>query len=153
MRKGKKFRGVLTLIIIIAVVALIALLGLFVYDKYDEYKKIIRGEVSIVVGTRSAVFAPLKNLGIIIIDEDISDNDRLLLESERDDEENSIMKEFYRFRGLNEDGSTNVLYKSHSFGEVKMWFLEQFKEIEQFNAENDQKLEEIKKARAARRAA
>ena len=72
---------------------------------------------------------------------------------ERDDEENSIMKEFYRFRGLNEDGSTNVLYKAHSFGEVKMWFLEQFKEIEQFNAENDQKLEEIKKARAARRAA
>ena len=72
---------------------------------------------------------------------------------ERDDEEKSLMKEFYRYRGLNEDGSTNVLYKSHNFGEIKMWFLEQFKEIEQFNAENDQKLEEIKKARAARRAA
>lgn len=39
-------------------------------EKYDEYKKIIRGEVSIVVGTRSAVFAPLKNIGIIIIDEE-----------------------------------------------------------------------------------
>lgn len=39
-------------------------------EKFDEYKKIIRGEVSIVVGTRSAVFAPLKNLGIIIIDEE-----------------------------------------------------------------------------------
>ena len=39
MRKGKKFRGVLTFIIVIAVVALIALLGLFAYDKYDEYNK------------------------------------------------------------------------------------------------------------------
>ena len=39
-------------------------------EKYDEYKKIVRGEVSIVVGTRSAVFAPLKNLGIVIIDEE-----------------------------------------------------------------------------------
>lgn len=39
-------------------------------EKYDEYQKIVRGEVSIVVGTRSAVFAPLKNLGIIIIDEE-----------------------------------------------------------------------------------
>lgn len=41
-------------------------------EKYDEYKKIIREEVSIVVGTRSAVFAPLNNLGIIIIDEEHS---------------------------------------------------------------------------------
>ena len=39
-------------------------------EKFDEYKKIIRGEVSIVVGTRSAVFVPLKNLGIVIIDEE-----------------------------------------------------------------------------------
>ncbi len=41
-------------------------------EKYDEYKKIRREEVSIVIGTRSAVFAPLKNLGIIIIDEEHS---------------------------------------------------------------------------------
>ena len=39
-------------------------------EKYDEYLKIYRGEVHIVVGTRSAIFAPLKNLGIIIIDEE-----------------------------------------------------------------------------------
>ncbi len=41
-------------------------------EKYDEYLKILRGEVHVVVGTRSAIFAPLKNLGIIIIDEEDS---------------------------------------------------------------------------------
>lgn len=41
-------------------------------EKYDEYLKIYRGDVRVVVGTRSAVFAPLKNLGIIIIDEEDS---------------------------------------------------------------------------------
>lgn len=39
-------------------------------EKYDEYRKIIEGKVEIVVGARSAIFAPLKNLGIIIIDEE-----------------------------------------------------------------------------------
>ena len=39
-------------------------------EKYDEWRKIIRKEVSIVIGARSAVFAPLTNLGVIIIDEE-----------------------------------------------------------------------------------
>ena len=39
-------------------------------EKYDEYLKIYRKEVHVVVGTRSAIFAPLQNLGIIIIDEE-----------------------------------------------------------------------------------
>ena len=38
-------------------------------EKYDEYRKIMKGEVSIVVGARSAIFSPLKNIGLIIIDE------------------------------------------------------------------------------------
>lgn len=42
-------------------------------EKYDEYEKIFSKKVSIVVGTRSAIFAPLDNLGIIIIDEEHSD--------------------------------------------------------------------------------
>ena len=42
-------------------------------EKYDEYLKIVRGEVSVVIGTRSAIFTPLKNIGIIIIDEEHSD--------------------------------------------------------------------------------
>ncbi len=47
--------------------------GLSNSEKYDEYVKILRGEVKIVIGTRSAVFAPLENIGIIIIDEEHSD--------------------------------------------------------------------------------
>ncbi len=39
-------------------------------EKYEEWKKIINGNIKIVVGARSAIFAPLKNLGIIIIDEE-----------------------------------------------------------------------------------
>ena len=42
-------------------------------EKYDEYRKIIKGEVHIVVGARSAIFAPIKSLGVIIIDEEHSD--------------------------------------------------------------------------------
>lgn len=40
--------------------------------KYDEYLRINNGEAKIVLGTRSAVFSPIKNLGIIIIDEEHS---------------------------------------------------------------------------------
>lgn len=39
-------------------------------EKYDEYRKIARGEVKIVIGARSAVFAPLKNIGLFVIDEE-----------------------------------------------------------------------------------
>lgn len=42
-------------------------------EKYDEYRKISRGEIDIVIGARSAIFAPVKKLGIIIIDECHSD--------------------------------------------------------------------------------
>ena len=41
-------------------------------EKYDEWRKIVRNEVDIVIGARSAVFAPLTNIGIIIIDEEHS---------------------------------------------------------------------------------
>ncbi|MEG0368204.1 MAG: primosomal protein N', partial [Coprobacillus sp.] len=39
-------------------------------EKYDEYRRIKRQEVSIVVGARSAIFAPLNNIGLIILDEE-----------------------------------------------------------------------------------
>ena len=41
-------------------------------ERYDEWRKIEKNEVSIVIGARSAIFAPLNNLGIIIIDEEHS---------------------------------------------------------------------------------
>ncbi|WP_100373255.1 primosomal protein N' [Bacillus sp. FJAT-45037] len=44
--------------------------GLSMGEKYDEWRKIHRHEVQVVVGARSAVFAPFTNLGIIIIDEE-----------------------------------------------------------------------------------
>ena len=43
-------------------------------EKYDEYRRISRGEAKIVIGARSAIFAPLSNIGIIIIDEEHSDS-------------------------------------------------------------------------------
>ena len=42
-------------------------------EKYDEWRKIERKEVSIVIGARSAIFAPFTNLGLIILDEEHSD--------------------------------------------------------------------------------
>lgn len=39
-------------------------------ERYDEWRKIHRKEVQVVVGARSAVFAPFENLGLIIIDEE-----------------------------------------------------------------------------------
>ena len=46
--------------------------GLSNGEKYDEWRKIENNEVSIVIGARSAIFAPLKNIGVIIIDEEHS---------------------------------------------------------------------------------
>jgi len=39
-------------------------------EKYDEYRRIARGECRVVVGARSAIFAPLKNIGLFILDEE-----------------------------------------------------------------------------------
>ena len=43
-------------------------------EKYDEWRRIVKGEVSIVIGARSAIFAPLKDIGVIIVDEEHSDS-------------------------------------------------------------------------------
>ena len=39
-------------------------------ERFDAWNRIIKGDVKIVIGARSAIFAPLKNLGLIIIDEE-----------------------------------------------------------------------------------
>lgn len=44
--------------------------GLGQGEKFDEWRKCLTGEAKVVIGARSAVFAPLKNIGIIIIDEE-----------------------------------------------------------------------------------
>lgn len=43
-------------------------------EKYDEYRKIKRGLAKIIIGTRSAIFAPCKDIGVIIIDEEHSES-------------------------------------------------------------------------------
>lgn len=43
-------------------------------EKYDEWRRIVSGEAKIVIGARSAIFAPLNNIGMIIIDEEHSDS-------------------------------------------------------------------------------
>ena len=44
--------------------------GLSNGEKYDEWRKVERGDAQVVVGARSAIFAPLKNIGVMIIDEE-----------------------------------------------------------------------------------
>ncbi|MBQ7625389.1 MAG: primosomal protein N', partial [Clostridia bacterium] len=44
--------------------------GLTPAQRYDEYKRMKNGDAHIAIGTRTAVFAPLKNIGVIIIDEE-----------------------------------------------------------------------------------
>lgn len=44
--------------------------GLSIAEKFDEWQRIIKKEAKIVVGARSSIFAPLENIGVIIIDEE-----------------------------------------------------------------------------------
>ncbi len=44
--------------------------GLSAGERFDEWRRIFFGEAKVVVGARSAIFTPLENLGIIIIDEE-----------------------------------------------------------------------------------
>lgn len=44
--------------------------GLRVGERFDEFKRIARGDARVVIGTRSAIFAPLQGLGLIVVDEE-----------------------------------------------------------------------------------
>ena len=44
--------------------------GLSEGERYDEWRRIHRGDVPVVIGARSAIFAPVSNLGIIVVDEE-----------------------------------------------------------------------------------
>lgn len=44
--------------------------ALRITERYDAWKRVERGEATVVLGTRSAVFAPAKNLGLLIVDEE-----------------------------------------------------------------------------------
>src|SRR5262249_12892174 len=44
--------------------------GLSDGERYDQWQRIRRSDVDVVVGTRSAVFTPLANLGLVVVDEE-----------------------------------------------------------------------------------
>ena len=44
--------------------------GLSKGQRYDEWRRMLEGRARICIGTRSAIFAPLENLGLIILDEE-----------------------------------------------------------------------------------
>lgn len=48
--------------------------SLTVAERYDEWKRVRNGSAKLVIGTRSAIFAPAENLGLIIIDEEQEDS-------------------------------------------------------------------------------
>src|SRR5437588_12585475 len=43
---------------------------LFIGERYDEWRRIRAGKVDVVIGARSALFSPLPDLGLIILDEE-----------------------------------------------------------------------------------
>lgn len=70
-----------------------------------------------------------------------------------DDEDHSILKKFYSLRGLDENGEEIALARVASYGELKMWFLDTYPEIEDMNKTVDDILERAKKSREAKRQA
>jgi primosomal protein N' (replication factor Y) len=78
--------------------------GLSLGERYDQWKKVVNSEIDIAIGARSAIFLPLTNLGITIIDEE-HENTYKSESSPRYD-----TKEIARFRGLNENAT--VIYSS-----------------------------------------
>lgn len=63
-----------------------------------------------------------------------------------------LLKEFYTLRGLDENGKKIGMAAAASYGEIKMWFLEQFSEIEGMGEKVNKIIEETRKAREARKA-
>lgn len=66
-------------------------------ERFDQWRKIRSGDVDIVIGARSAVFAPVKNLGVIIVDEEHSDTYKSEMTPRYD------AKEIAHFRAVSSD--------------------------------------------------
>lgn len=72
--------------------------GLFSGERLDEYKRVKKHEANIVIGTRSAVFAPVKDLSLIVVDEEHEST----YKSEQTPRYNA--KEIAKFRCFQNDG-------------------------------------------------
>ena len=66
-----------------------------------------------------------------------------------DDAVNTILKEFYALRGMDENGAKKELAQAVSYGELKMWFLATYPEVETMNETVNAILEKAKSKRMA----
>ncbi|MBR2414132.1 MAG: hypothetical protein IKB13_06490 [Clostridia bacterium] len=114
-------------------------------EKFDDLMKLRTAfpDFSVVVKTSSAKRDTLKGL----------DYDFMKKYIESHDNKDENLKMFYTLRGLNEKGERDLLIEERTCGEVKMWFLATYTEIEKFNNETKKKLNEIKTKRAEARKA
>lgn len=108
-------------------------------EKYDEWRRIADGKAQIVIGARSALFAPVKNLGIIIIDEEHSDSYK---QDDSNPKYDAIKMAIIRAQ-LNKDckvimGSATPRLESYSRAQKKIYHLLELK-----NRVNNKKLPEI----------
>ena len=114
--------------------------------KFEELMKLrsIFPDFAIIVKTTSVKRDTYKGLDYDFMKKYIEDHDN----------SDTNLKEFYALRGMNEDGERDVLIEEHTYGEIKMWFLSTYPEIEKFNEKTNKKLKAIKAKRAeARKAA
>ena len=63
----------------------------------------------------------------------------------------ALLKEFYTLRGLDENGKKIGMAAAASYGEIKMWFLEQFPEVEKMAETVNEIIEKARNAREARK--
>lgn len=63
-----------------------------------------------------------------------------------------LLKEFYTLRGLDENGKKVGMAAAASYGEIKMWFLEQFPEVDKMAETVNEIIEKARNAREARKA-
>lgn len=109
----------------------------------------------------AALMERFPNFEIIVVKTNTKSADHLkgltyeYMESYIKSHNEALLAEFYEFCGKDENGKKIERGIRLSYGEVRMWFLEQFPEIENFDARKslDKKMDEIRKARAARKAA
>ena len=109
----------------------------------------------------AALMERFPNFEIVIVKTNAKSADHLkgltyeYMESYIKSHNEALLAEFYEFCGKDEKGKKLQFGVKFSYGEVKMWFLEQFPEIENFDARKslDKKMDEIRKARADRKAA
>lgn len=96
-------------------------------ERYDEYRKIKNNEVKIVVGARSAIFAPFTNLGLIIIDEEHTST----YKQENNPRYNAIDVALYRCKNYNIPlllGSATPLIESYTRAKKGIYTLITLKE-------------------------